>query len=476
MQNKHKKLVKNTIIIFIGKVFTQFISFLLVPIYTRYLNTSDFGYVDLLQSYITLISPILLLRLDSAVFRFLIDARRDEDKQRNIIRNAILVTIFQIFLFAISSVIIGNLVDIKYYPLIIINVITLSFFSIFLQLSRGLGKNTEFTIASVICGITNVIITTILIIIFNGDASSILIASSIGNIIATIFVIYKNKKLNIFKLKTLDKKSTKDMIRYSLPMVPDGLSWWICNVSDRTIISFAIGDSMNGLYAISSKFANIIQSASGVFNTSWQESASVHINEPDKDEFYSSVFKNTVSIFGSITLLLLASIPLIFNFLVSAEYIDSYLYIPVLLFGNFFNALANTIGAVYIAKKQTTKAARTTIICALINIIINIATINHLGLWGASISTPLSFVILFTYRYFDTKKYVKIKLPLNNLLPLLFIALFSTAAYYLNHPIINIASISACVLYSFLANKKNIFAITHSISKKMTNLQNNGIK
>ena len=70
--SKNSELAKNTFIIFIGKFCTQFISFLLIPIYTNLLPTTDYGYIDLVQSYISLLVPILILRLDSGIFRFLI--------------------------------------------------------------------------------------------------------------------------------------------------------------------------------------------------------------------------------------------------------------------------------------------------------------------------------------------------------------------------------------------------------------------
>ena len=70
--SKNKEYVKNTLILFIGKFATQFVSFLLLPLFTHYLITEDFGWVDLLQSYISLLVPVLTLRLDSSLFRFLI--------------------------------------------------------------------------------------------------------------------------------------------------------------------------------------------------------------------------------------------------------------------------------------------------------------------------------------------------------------------------------------------------------------------
>ena len=52
--SKKKDFIKNTLILFIGKFATQFTSFLLLPLYTHYLLTDDYGWVDFLQTYITL--------------------------------------------------------------------------------------------------------------------------------------------------------------------------------------------------------------------------------------------------------------------------------------------------------------------------------------------------------------------------------------------------------------------------------------
>ena len=80
--SSEKEYVKNTVILLIGKFCTQFISLLLVPLYTHYLIAKDYGTIDLLQTYITLFVPILTLKLDSAIFRFLVDRRNvDKDKK-----------------------------------------------------------------------------------------------------------------------------------------------------------------------------------------------------------------------------------------------------------------------------------------------------------------------------------------------------------------------------------------------------------
>ena len=106
--SKTKEYAKNTFILFLGKFSTQFISFLLLPIYTYFLATSDYGMVDIIQTYISLLIPILTLRLDSAAFRFLVDVRNSRDDEKKIIISNILsilviLTLFFIFFTFILS-------------------------------------------------------------------------------------------------------------------------------------------------------------------------------------------------------------------------------------------------------------------------------------------------------------------------------------------------------------------------------------
>jgi len=83
--SKSKEYLKSTLILLLGKFCTQFMSFLLLPLYTKRLEAGDYGTVDLIQTYISLIVPVLSLRMDSATFRFLIDARKSPEKTKEAI-------------------------------------------------------------------------------------------------------------------------------------------------------------------------------------------------------------------------------------------------------------------------------------------------------------------------------------------------------------------------------------------------------
>ena len=92
--NKKKELAKNTIIIFAGKVCTQLISFLLLPLYTSYLLTEEYGFVDLITTYVTLIVPIITMELEMSVFRYLVDCRKDKKETKRVFSNNFIILLF----------------------------------------------------------------------------------------------------------------------------------------------------------------------------------------------------------------------------------------------------------------------------------------------------------------------------------------------------------------------------------------------
>jgi O-antigen/teichoic acid export membrane protein len=288
--------------------------------------------------------------------------------------------------------------------------------NVLIQVLRGLGKNKEYSVSSIITGITSIAVNTLLIIKYGYKANSIFIASSISNTIVIVYVVLTTKLYKYLSIKEINKNTIKEILNYSLPMIPNSLSWWIVSVSDRTIISIILGTALNGIYTVSCKFSNILNSIFGVFNMSWQETVSVHINDQDRNEFFSKMINRLFILFSSISLLIMLALPFVYNILIGKEYLESYKYIPILLYANSWYVLSSLLGGIYIGLKQTKKIANTTIASAIINIVINILLMNKIGLYAACISTLISYLAMSIYRYIDLKKYLNIKISLRNIM------------------------------------------------------------
>ena len=121
------------------------------------------------------------------------------------------------------------------------------------------------------------------------------------------------------------------MLKYSLPMIPNTLSWWIVDASDRTIVSSILGSSTNAILAVAHKIPNLCQTIFSVFHMSWQENATETINDKDRDKYYSSIMNNMFVILTSICILILSGNFIIFKVLFTEEYFAAYYQVPILM-------------------------------------------------------------------------------------------------------------------------------------------------
>lgn len=462
MMNKKIDYYKNTLILFIGKFSSQLISFILLPLYTFNLSTSSYGYVDLIQTYISLLAPVLLLQMDSAVFRFLIDNREEEKEKGKIITSSFLAIVFVCLISSIIFLFICNFIKINYSNYIIINVIVLIISNYFMSISRGNGNNLNYSISSIIISVITLLTNIILILIFKYDARSILIASVIANLFSIIYLLKKEKIFNYISIKFYDKNLLKEMLKYSVPMIPNALSWWIVGLSDRTIIVSFIDIAANGVYSISCKFSNLLNSVFSIFSMSWQEMVSININEKKSEDFISKMMDDIFQLFVFMSCAIIGVMPLLYDFIIGKNYLNSYNYIPILLLANLVSVLAGLLGGIYVAKKNTKKVALTTIISAIINIIINVCFISKIGLYAACLSTLASYILMFLYRYYDVKKIFKIKLNLRNIVASILSYIFFSILYYLKFKFI---SLICLILFTALIIKKNKRSILNIITQ-----------
>lgn len=467
VMNKKKQLAKNTLIIFIGKVCTQLISFFLLPLYTGYLSTKEYGLVDLIQTYVTLLVPIITLELEMSIFRYLVDARGKNKETKKLISNNFLILGLGLLIFSILYIIVTSIWHINFRWLILIDIIVCTLSGNFLQVARGFGKTVDYAISCILTGLSTILCNIILIVFLHMGTSGMIISMAVANGICSLYLFIRLKLYSKIDFRLCDVSLMKSMNKYSIPLIPNGVSWWIVNVSDRTIISYVLGAGANGLYAVSNKFPTILSSLLGVFNLSWSESAALHIDSPDRDKFFSDISNVIVKLFTSLGVGMIACMPFLFPILVNSKYFDAYNYIPILVLGSIFNVVICLYSAIYIAKKMTKQVATTSIIGAVINILVNVLLIKYIGLYAASLSTCISYFVMMIYRHLDIKKYINIKFDNGLIIKSIIIYSFSIVLYYINNVYLNVLNLLIVILYSFLINKGFLMDFKNVIVKKI---------
>ena len=465
--NKKTELAKNTLIILLGKFCTQFLSFFLLPLYTKYLTTSEYGIYDLINTYLILLVPVISLELSDALFRFLIDARENEKKERKIISSILCGIIVIIVIVSLLAIFAGIFIKIEYLYFIIFDVIAMTFSSFALQSARGLGNNREYACGSIVTAFLTITISGLFLIFTQLKIEGILISIGISNLACYLYIYLRLKLYKLIKIKEYDKMQLKSALKYALPLIPNSISWWIINVSDRTMITAMIGSSANGIYSVANKFSSAFVSLYSVFNLSWSESASLYINDADKDKFFNETINEMLKLFSCIGLGIIGFMPFVFNIFVDANYNEAYNYIPLLILGSMLNIYVGLISAIYVAKKKSKEIAKTSTFAALINIFINLFILKVLGIYGACLSTVIAFLAMFIYRYIDLQKYIKLKLNIKFVISFIIIMCLSNYLYYKNNYYWNIINLCIIISYSFFINVNFIKEIIQIIINKI---------
>lgn len=466
MMQKKLEFFKNTAILGLGVFFSKAATFILLPFYTIYLSPSEFGLLDLLLTYIAYVAPFVILQLDWSIFRLLVDARDDPREIKRILSTGIHL-IMSVAGGTLVLLLLTNLViDIPKLSSITLLILSSISMTVLLQIARGLGKNKNYAIANMVNGLTTVAMFFVLVAWMNLGINGALLSLAIANTISSLYLFITLKIHKYLGFSSVDKTLRKKMIAYSLPLVPEGASWLIVNASDRIIITLFIGVAANGIYAVASKYALIMTVVFGIFHLSWSQAVSTHIN--DKDSFISDISNIALRLFGSLGLILIALLPLVFSKLIDSNFQEAYMYIPILITANFFLAIAGVYSGVYIAKNQTRQIAKTTLIAAAINIIVSLALINYIGIYAVALSSLMAYVFLALYRHYDIRKYVNVAYDSTILLSLIVLYPLIIASYYFNDMTLNYVSLIITVIFMFVINKNTLLAIKSKLLNKYT--------
>lgn len=463
--SRNKELAKNTIIIMFGKICTQFMNFFLLPLYTSLLSTKDYGAVDLISTYIQLLIPIFFLQIEQAFFRYLIDSRNDNCDKEEIISTTVFFSLIQSVIIITVYSFVSPFLNLDYKIFLLINMLTTISSAVMLQSARGLGDNIGYSIASFITAVVNILANIVLIVGFRLGAFGMFISLIISNLTCSVFLFYKNRLYMYIKVEKFKLKTLREMLKYSIPLIPNALSWWAINASDRIIVSTMLGTAFNGILSISHKFSTIYITFYNLFNLSWTEAVSLHLKDNDSESFISDVINTMFNLFMCIAIGIIAVIPFIFNIMINEKFSQAYYQIPIFMLASMLNVVVGLYSVIYVALKNTKEIAKTSIWAGIINIIVNLSLINKIGLFAASISTVISFGVMTIYRYNHLKKYINIKLNKAVIISISTLYVVTTITYYSKNILLQLIILFIVIVYSIVLNKKILLEGIVSIKK-----------
>ena len=407
-RNRNRELISGTVIYAVGGFGTKILSFLFVPLYTYYILPADMGTYDLVITTVSLLTPVITIQIGDAAYRWLIGV---EGRRQEYLGIAYKVLVLHIMLTALILLTIYLLTGYPYMGYFFVILTGSAVFNTLQKLLRGV-RNQKLFAASGIMYTAVFLLSNIVQICFLGRGiQGMLLSSAAAYWVGTLVILTGEKKIRCFPGKEVFYRSgiEREMIRFALPLIPNQLSWWVVNWSDRYIVKTFLGNEWNGIYSISYKFPTVLQSVLSLFTNSWQD-VSIGDKEKDQGAYYSEVFDKYSVLVFTILLMAIPASRLYVRIFMSSLYHGAADYIAFLYLGSAFQSFSAYFGAGYLKSGDTKGASSTSIVGAVVNIMVNLLLIRVWGLQAAAFSTFLGFLAMWLMRVRQTRKSLEIRL------------------------------------------------------------------
>lgn len=432
---KYEKLVKNSAVFAIGNFSSKFITLLMLPVYTSNLTQSSYGQIDIILTTLALLVPIFTVNIVEGVVRFSLDKKNYTYEE--VLTNSLTIILFGFILLILTFPFISRVDYLKDYLFVFYGLFFIQALdSSVKQFSRSINLSRIYMLSDILYTVVFVSCNIILLFLSSFGIKGYFLSMFVAYFCDLVFISFNIKIFRLIKVHSINMYKMKEMIIYCIPLIPNTIMWWIMNISDRYLIIYFLGASANGLYAVANQFPSIISNFHSIFFKAWQVSAIEESEDKNKSEFYSTVFNLFFFIMVIVTSLYLALNKIIIGIFVSTDFYNAWKYAPFLVLGVVFSSFSGFIGTNYVAMKKTKGAFYTSLVGAIVNVLLNIILIPLLGVYGASIATMISFFTMWLLRVFDTRKYVKLNYPVLKMVFSIFLLFVELAIIYVEIDII----------------------------------------
>lgn len=404
-KNRGKDFLNTFSIYAIGTIGAKLIAFALMPLYTFFLAKEEMGYFDVSITLIMLLVPFVTFDLRDGAFRYLFDKECPFNPKdtitfivRTLTRNSVVIVILSVIGYYYLS-------HLAYYPILVATLIAYACYEVMIQVVRGMGHTKTFVTIGIINTLLILLFSILFLVVFKWGVAAIFLANLISRVISLIII---ERRLHIINLcithrHEYDGKVGRDLLKYTIPLLPNVLAWWLIESSSKFFIVQYLGLEYNGIFAVAIKFSNVLQIAAGIFYQAWQEMAIKEMNSHDHNKFFSKIFNNYFLLLSSIIVLATLALRLIYPYIVAEAYQESYIYIFPLLIAVQFHAIGSFLDLAYQCSRKTYRGLPSIISTAILALILYYFTVTRWGLMGISVSLIIAYAYLMIYRLFDTR-------------------------------------------------------------------------
>lgn len=414
MENKYKRLAKNSFWTMIGNTGSKILSFLLLPLYTRWLGTAGFGESDLVTTYSSFLVCVMTLCISDAIFVF--TKNKEESIKKAFFSASLNLTILLLGIWALLWAALDTVLGIFEVKnsfvdnlwLIYGIVVTTFIQNYFQQFILSLEKIKIYSLTGIIHTILTFVASFLLIPTMG--VRGYILSMIISNLLTGLYSFIFSKSYLYFAFKQLEWQKVKEVLKFSIPLIPNGIMWWLVGALNRPLMEYHLSYSDIGIFAVANRFPAVINMVFAVFMTAWNISVFEEYGKEGYEIFYKRTFR---MIFTAITFfagLVIVSSQLIIEIFAAPDFFEAWKYMIPLIIGAVFSCMSGFFATNFSVVRKSKYHLYSSIWGAGTAIIMNFILIPQFGLWGTSLSVVISFIVMMMSRYVYCMKFVKISL------------------------------------------------------------------
>lgn len=468
---RYSRLGKNTVLVFIGNAGSKLMGLLMLPFYTKCLSVEDYGTTDIISVYVTFLLSIVSCCIAESIFIF--PKGQAFEKQREFLSSGL--AFLAIALFATGTVF--TIVDVlsdsyniensftQNIGLIYMLLIAQLCQQLFQQFARSIDRMIVYSIAGIVLTVATALFAFILIPHYGvvGFVLSLVLANGI----TVAYLLVCSSAYRYISLSAIKWRRCKEMLKYSVPLIPNGIMWWVVSALNRPIMEANLGMHAIGLFAVANKFPSILSMLFAVFSTSWQISVIEEFGKEGFNEFYNKIYRYIVLMLILLFIVITLCSKMLICIFATSDYNDAWIYIPILTLGTVFSAISNMSGTVFSAVKSSKYFFYSSVWGAITAVLLNSILIPYYGLIGAAFSVLISFAVMALSRVLYSSKYIELRNYYSlSIMILLSILILILTVYISSNRILYYASVMLITMFVLLMNK-NIYADIRVLHNKI---------
>ncbi|MBQ4273540.1 MAG: oligosaccharide flippase family protein, partial [Clostridia bacterium] len=221
--NRYQKLASNTVILAIGTFGSKLLVFLLMPLYTAWLTTAEYGAAEMITGIANFLIPIACVGVSTGIFRFA--AEREADQKRVFSSSVALLGLGLGGFLLLSPLLLLIPYCKPYVWLVVLYVFFADLQAVCAQYLRAIDRTTLFAGQGILNTALTIACNVLFLFVFEMGVEGYVLSVIVGNLLTTAFIVLRAKLWRVFSIQNIDRRLMKDLLRFSLPMIPTTLCW-----------------------------------------------------------------------------------------------------------------------------------------------------------------------------------------------------------------------------------------------------------